>query len=96
MDEMDFQDYQRGMKQINADIPLDLWTNAKKNLIGLSEAARFGIQFKLADMDNGMTFEYPPTNLQKKLIQKCRALEEALQEANNKIENLQKNVEDLE
>jgi hypothetical protein len=84
MENIEFGDYQKGMKQINADIPLELWTAAKQNLISFTEAIKFGIKFKLAEKDGGLTFEYPDNML----LRKVQNLVRIIQERNDEIDKL--------
>jgi hypothetical protein len=85
----DFEDARLGIKRISIEVPLNLWMEAKKNLIEFRESLIFAIKFQLAEKDGGLTFNYPETQLGKRLQRKCQILESALQEANDKIEKLE-------
>lgn len=94
-DTIDFNEHQQGVKQVNVDVPLALWINAKKNLIGWTDTLIFGIKFKLADADGGMTYNYPETNMYGNLSRKIKILEKALQEAVTELDKI-KNPEKLQ
>lgn len=76
-----FKEYQMGKKQINVDIPIMLWTDTKKNLLSFTDGAILGLKFQLAEIDKGITFDYPHNHL----LDKVRFLSLKLQEANDKI-----------
>lgn len=84
MDELKFEDYNKGMKQISVNLPLDLWLLAKKNLLEFKDTLIFGIKFKMAEKDP-LVYAYPPNTLSPKIIK--------LQET---ITNLGEQIYDLE
>lgn len=88
---MDFKDYETGIKKVTIELPIDIWMKAKQNLLEFKNTLIFGINFKLAEKDGGLTFDYPPTNLHNKFLKKCHFLESALQEANEKIDKFENN-----
>jgi hypothetical protein len=74
-----------GNKKTTVDLPLPIWTQAKQNLIEFREALIFGIKFKLAEKDSGLTFEYPHNGLSLKI----QSLAKKIQELYARIEELE-------
>ena len=73
----------------SVNIDADLWSDAKRQSIGLKDAMEFGIRFMLAELDGGFEHEYPKCQLQEKLhrivknfqakAQECEALRDQME-----------------
>jgi hypothetical protein len=94
MDEnqINFDDTRTGIKRLTIEVPLNLWTVAKQNLLEFRECAIFGIKFKLAEKDGGLTYAFPDNILD----QRIKKLQRVILDQANKIAKLDGSNEDLE
>lgn len=83
--EIEFEDFNKGSRQTSVFIPSDLWILAKQNLIEFKSAMLFGLRFLIAEKDG---FGYPDNKLSLKII----SLSKIIQEKNEEIERLQKEI----
>ena len=89
---LNFDDHQRGYKQVSVNLPLKFWTFAKQNIVVFRNALIFGIKFIVADKDGGLTYEYPECNLKEKL----RLINAKLQETAEKCNQLEDQLHGLQ
>ena len=77
---------------ITTSIPMEIHEKAKERNLAWNEALIFGIDFLIADKDEGVGLEYPQSNLKDKFdrivkqfqakCQECEALRDQLEGAN--------------
>ena len=86
--DFDLEDHQRGIKRITIDLPLDIWTLAKSNIMEFKETLIFGIKFKMSEKDS-LSYPYPNNNLSNKILK----LQKIIEQMGETVSNLEEKEE---